>query len=119
MNLRCLYFKRCLVIYADGEGSRRAAGRIEDHLVDCGDCRATLLRLRAGQRFVGLVRRQLAPPDQWEAIEGLIDADQERRVVEAPGALGMTVGIPFAAQLGSRISFLKDKSSSVRARLRF
>jgi anti-sigma factor RsiW len=81
MKLRCFYFKRRLATYADGEASRRAAGRIEDHLVDCGDCRATLLRLRAGQQFAGQVPRRSVPPDQWEEIESLIDAE-ERRVVE-------------------------------------
>lgn len=77
MKLRCLYFRKHLAIYAEGELSSRAANRIEDHLVDCGDCRAALLRLRAGQRFAAQVPRRAAPSDQWQAIEGLIDAEQQ------------------------------------------
>ena len=74
MNLRCLYSRRRLPVYADGELPRRIADRIENHLVDCGECRGVLLRLRAGQRFAGQVPRQLADPDQWSAIEALIEA---------------------------------------------
>jgi anti-sigma factor RsiW len=85
MKLRCLYFKRRLPIYADGEASRRAAGRIEDHLVDCADCRAALLRLRSGQGFARQVPLRSPPPDQWEAIERLIEAD-DQRPVKSPGA---------------------------------
>jgi hypothetical protein len=110
MNLRCLYFKRCLVIYADGEGSRRAAGRIEDHLADCGDCRATLLRLRACQRFARQVRRRSAPPDQWGAIQGLIDADQERRLVKAPGARALVWWQPARASVAGLLLALLSLS---------
>ena len=79
MKLRCLFFKKRLVIYADGELSHRASGQIEDHLVDCPDCRARLLRLRAGQRFAGQVPRRRAPAGQWEAIEELIVAEARRQ----------------------------------------
>src|SRR5262245_25462023 len=82
MRLRCLYCERRLAMYADGEISRRAAARIEDHLIDCGHCRATLLRLRAGQRFARQAPRRQAASDQWQAIEEIISA--EERTVQQP-----------------------------------
>jgi anti-sigma factor RsiW len=75
MKLRCLYYKNRLLAYADGELSHREAGRLEDHLVDCADCRTTLVRLRAGQRFAGQLPPRPAPSDQWQSIDNLIDAD--------------------------------------------
>jgi len=75
VNLRCLYSRRRLAVYADGELPRRIADRIENHLVDCGECRATLLRLREGQRFASQVPRRSLVSDQWAEIEALIAAD--------------------------------------------
>jgi len=80
MKLRCLYFKRRLAMYADGEISRQGAARIEDHLVDCGNCRAILLRLRAGQRFAREIPRRRAAFDQWPTIEGMIAAEEPSEV---------------------------------------
>lgn len=75
MNLRCLYSRRRLAAYADGELPRRAADGIEIHLSDCGECRAKLLRLREGQRFASQIPRRSAASDQWGAIQALIEAD--------------------------------------------
>jgi anti-sigma factor RsiW len=75
VNLRCLYSRRRLPVYADGELPRRIADRIENHLVDCGECRAILLRLREGQRFASQVPRRSLASDQWAEIEALIAAD--------------------------------------------
>src|SRR5215469_12877947 len=84
MRLRCLYFKRQLAMYADGETSRQAATRIEDHLVDCGNCRANLLRLRAGRRFARQAPRRRAASDQWHAIEAMIAADERQPLRAKP-----------------------------------
>lgn len=78
VNLRCLYSRRRLAVYADGEVPRRTADRIENHLVDCGECRAILLRLREGQRFASQVPRRSLASDQWAEIEALIAADGKR-----------------------------------------
>ena len=75
MKLRCLYSRRRLAVYADGELPRRSADRVENHLVGCGKCRAMLLRLRAGQRFAGQVPRRSPASDQWGAIHALIEAE--------------------------------------------
>jgi len=75
VNLRCLYSRRRLAVYADGELPRRIADRIENHLVDCGECRAILLRLREGQRFASQVPRRSLASDQWAEIEALIAVD--------------------------------------------
>jgi hypothetical protein len=78
MNLRCQYSRRRLAGYADGEFPRRAADRVENHLVDCGECRAILLRLRDGQRFAGQVPRRSPASDQWAGIEALIESDRQK-----------------------------------------
>ena len=70
-------------MYADGEISHQAAIGIEDHLVDCGNCRADLLRLRAGQRFAREVPRRRPASDQWQTIERMIAAYERSKVQPA------------------------------------
>src|SRR5215470_9916410 len=90
VNLRCLYSRRRLAVYADGEVPRRTADRIENHLVDCVECRAMLLRLREGQRFASQVPRRSLVSDQWAEIEALIAADGKES--PAPAGAGLAGG---------------------------
>src|SRR5262249_31272744 len=39
--------------YLDEAASPRTVARLERHLLDCGDCRARLLRMRDAKRFLG------------------------------------------------------------------
>jgi hypothetical protein len=75
--------RRRLAAYADREVSRGVADKIENHLVDCGECRAMLLRLRAGQRIASLVPLRSPDSEQWNAIEALIEADGQKHTAPA------------------------------------
>lgn len=52
--------------------------RIEDHLLDCGECRDTVARLRSGQRFAAQLPRIMPQRDLWNAIEAAIDQTDTR-----------------------------------------
>ena len=49
--------------------------RMEDHLLDCGDCRDAVARLRGGQRFAAHLPRVTPRRDVWDAIEAAIDRE--------------------------------------------
>ena len=60
--------------------------RVENHLLDCGDCRAAVARLRGGQRFAAHLPRVSAQRDVWDAIEAAIDREDARAASPAPTA---------------------------------
>jgi hypothetical protein len=47
--------------------------RVEDHLLDCGECRDTVARLRGGHRFAAQLPRVTPQRDVWNAIDAAID----------------------------------------------
>lgn len=62
--------------YLNGELDKRAVERIENHLLDCLQCRARLARIRAGHLFVQHLPRLKPQRDPWEAIEAAIYSDK-------------------------------------------
>src|SRR5437868_13297933 len=58
--------------------------RVEDHLLDCGDCRDAVARLRGGQRFAAHLPRVTPPRDAWDAIEAAIAKEEAVAMQPAP-----------------------------------
>jgi len=85
MRIACLILRGHLTRYQDGELNSRLVKRVEDHLLDCGECRARLLQLRNGQRFALELPRVSPRPDSWEKVEAAIEA--ERMLPPAAGRL--------------------------------
>jgi hypothetical protein len=75
--MRCLRFTlwKNFTPYVDGELDAKTIKRVEDHLLDCNDCRARLARLRTGHRFAIQVPRQAPQGDGWEAIAAALDRE--------------------------------------------
>ncbi|HSB08521.1 MAG TPA: zf-HC2 domain-containing protein [Blastocatellia bacterium] len=62
--------------YLNGELEPREVERIENHLLDCGDCRVRLTRLREGHRLAGCLPRETPQHDSWLAIEAAAEAQR-------------------------------------------
>jgi len=58
--------------------------RMEDHLLDCGDCRDAVARLRGGQRFAAHLPRVTPRRDVWDAIEAAIDREDVQPAPSLP-----------------------------------
>ncbi|MFL6215383.1 MAG: zf-HC2 domain-containing protein [Blastocatellia bacterium] len=58
--------------------------RVEDHLLDCGDCRDAVARLRGGQHFAAHLPRVTPQRDVWDAIEAAIDKQEASAIQSAP-----------------------------------
>jgi hypothetical protein len=74
--MRCWRFDlwKKFTLYADGELNDKAVRQVEEHLLDCNDCRRRLARLRDGQRFARSLPRA-ASEDNWEAIAVALDVE--------------------------------------------
>jgi hypothetical protein len=70
--------RRDLMRYVTDELTPDRVRRIEDHLLNCGDCRDTVARLRSGQRFAVQLPRITPQRDVWDAIEAAIDQGDKR-----------------------------------------
>lgn len=62
--------------YLDKELAPRAVKRIEDHLLDCGECRTRMARMQTGHRLVRQMPRLTPERDPWLAIEAAISREQ-------------------------------------------
>lgn len=65
-------------LYLNGELAPRKIKQIEDHLLDCGSCRARLARVRSGHRFAQAAPRFTPERDPWRSIEAAIEAEENR-----------------------------------------
>jgi Putative zinc-finger len=72
--------RRDLMRYVTNGLTPNRARRVEDHLLDCGECRDTVARLRNGQRFAAQLPRIAPQRDVWARVEAAIDQ------MEAPSA---------------------------------
>jgi len=68
-----IHLRRDLMRYISEGLTPNRVRRIEDHLLDCGECRDTVARLRSGQRFAAQLPRITPQRDAWNAIEAAID----------------------------------------------
>ncbi|HJQ41165.1 MAG TPA: zf-HC2 domain-containing protein [Thermoanaerobaculia bacterium] len=69
-------------LYLDEAASPRSVQRIERHLLDCGACRARLVRMRAAKTLLGELPSIDAPP--FDALMARTPAREERRIFVAP-----------------------------------
>ena len=69
--MRCwrIDLRRAFARYVHGELTPARARRIEDHLFDCGECRARLGRIQTGHRLAGHLAREAPARDPWTTIE--------------------------------------------------
>lgn len=65
--------RRDLMRYITDGLTPNRARRVEDHLLDCGECRDTVARLRSGQRFAAQLPRIAPQRDVWARLEAAID----------------------------------------------
>ncbi|HEX8090793.1 MAG TPA: zf-HC2 domain-containing protein [Blastocatellia bacterium] len=96
-------------LYLNGELAPRKVKRIEDHLLDCGSCRARLARTRGGHRLAQAAPRFTPQRDPWAAIEAAIDVDQGRALARtelAPAARRLMLRPGFAIGLAAIVILL-------------
>ncbi|HJZ67029.1 MAG TPA: zf-HC2 domain-containing protein, partial [Blastocatellia bacterium] len=80
--------------YLSGELSPREIKRLEDHLLDCGLCRAKLARLRTGHRFAAQLPPEIPRRDVWPSIEAGIASEQSERLIKRDRAWRRAVAHP-------------------------
>lgn len=82
-----IYLRRDLMRYVTDGLTPDRVRRVEDHLLDCGNCRDTVARLRGGQRFAAQLPRVMPLRDVWDAIEAAIGREgvPAARTVPATG----------------------------------
>jgi hypothetical protein len=91
MGITCLFLRRGLMRYQDGELGPRGVKLIEDHLLNCGTCRARLLQFRNGQRFARELPRLSPEPENWERLEAAIDANATQRATAPSSGTGVAL----------------------------
>ena len=83
--MQCWRFdlRRTFSRYLNGELDHNKVRRVEDHLLDCGDCRTRLARMRNGHRLAQELPRFTPERDPWHAIEAEISASGPAEVRKA------------------------------------
>ena len=81
--------RRDLTRYVTDALTPERVRRMEAHLLDCGDCRDAVARLRGGQRLASQMPRITPQRDIWEALEAAIDQEDVRaahpaRTIKSP-----------------------------------
>jgi anti-sigma factor RsiW len=76
MNCWRIDLRRDFSRYLDKELPARAVKRLEDHLLDCGECRTRMARMQTGHRLARRMPRFLPERDPWLAIEAAIEREQ-------------------------------------------
>jgi hypothetical protein len=129
--MRCLRFDlwKKFTPYVDGELSEKTVKRVEEHLLDCNDCRLRLARLRDGQRFARYLPQETPQYNNWEALAIALDADENpapfvsvpekesfawRKVFTSPLLASAMLTIAFLV-LGFSLFFNKQKSEFTQA----
>lgn len=67
--------------YYDGELAPRERRRIEEHLAECGDCRAEMARLRRLGQLLAEVPAPASPAEMLQRLHGAVGASPERRII--------------------------------------
>jgi len=78
--------RRDLVRYVTDELTPNRMRRIEDHLLDCGECRDAAASLRGGQRLAAQLPQVKPQRDAWERIAAAIDREAASREPATGGA---------------------------------
>ena len=76
-NMRCWRFqlRRSLSRYVHGELKPSRLRKVEEHLLDCGECRARLTRLQSAHRLADQLSGETPARDPWAAIEAAISRE--------------------------------------------
>lgn len=69
----CRRSRRDFSSYLNGELSPLIDRKLEEHLMDCGECRSRLARLRAGARLARRVPSFKPAHDRWPEIQAELD----------------------------------------------
>jgi hypothetical protein len=129
--MRCIRFDlwKNFTPYVDDELDGKTVKRVEEHLLDCNDCRLRLARLRDGQRFARYLPHQTPQHDSWQAIAAALDADENptpfvpvlkkepfawRKVLTSPLVASVMLAMAFLV-LGFSLFFNKQKPESTQA----
>jgi putative zinc finger protein len=91
--MKCWRFdlRRTFSRYLNGELDQNKVKRIEDHLLDCGDCRIRLARLRNGHRLAQELPRFTPERDPWKAIDTVISGPAATDVRNSPRISGWRI----------------------------
>lgn len=73
----CRHYQSDFSRYLDGELTSLIERELEAHLMDCGDCRSHLARLRAGVRMARHVPSFKPAHDRFEEIQKALDRERE------------------------------------------
>ena len=122
MRARCLFNRRLLTGYLDGELPPGRTARVENHLAKCGVCRDQYVRLRSARFFAKQLPDRAPGHDLWPALERVLEdrgkreASQRKPLVQWPrkrpsyislataivGIVMMGIGVSLAISGGSR-----------------
>jgi anti-sigma factor RsiW len=101
--------------YLDSAAPPRMAQRIERHLLDCGDCRARLVRLREAKRLLGAL--PAVEPPSFDRLMARATAPTPRRAVQVPRFLAhFAADALIASALFAAFTLLYTHSASARIR---
>lgn len=101
--------------YLDGAAPSHLAERVERHLLDCGHCRARLVRLREAKRLIGALPAVDAPP--FDRLMSRTPATAPRRAVRVPRFLThFAADALIATALFAAFTLLYTHSASARIR---
>ena len=99
--MRCwrVDLRRKFSSYLNDELEPNEVKQIENHLLDCGLCRARLTKLRTGHRFARQLPRAVSPRDGWPELEASIEAEHSpsSNSIPAPARRGIVVQPGLAA----------------------
>ena len=75
--MRCwrLDIRRALAAYVHDELPAHKRKQVEDHVLDCGDCRTRLLGIKTGHKLAGQLSAAVPDADPWPSIEAALDRE--------------------------------------------
>jgi anti-sigma factor RsiW len=113
----CRRYRRDFSCYLDGELPALIERKLEAHLIDCGECRSHLARLRAGARMARHVPSFKPAHDRWAELQAALDRDDEVSALHnSPAPLRMEHGrrtdsriLDFGCDIETRASYGADR----------
>ena len=96
--------RRKLSRYVHGELPSAVVKRVEDHLLDCGDCRASLARIKVGHGLLKHLPYAAMNEDQWRSRE--VDFDSDRVVAPVARWGSRSSGFALRSTRVSRFAFV-------------
>src|SRR5207244_2795864 len=105
-NMRCWRcgLRRSITAYVHEELPVNKAKRLEDHLLDCAECRSQVARLRAGHKIASKLPSASTERDPWSAIEAAIDRTPTQRASRAAWRIGSLARLSYSLSRHDRIA---------------